>query len=174
MRGWMKWPGQGSGDDWHKTRNCRAASRWHVSRVTWHIAVTSHFLPWIHYFPLDTDSVTIDMYLYSSLESRLSAPSHTNDINITIYLADSAISIITNGDHADKYWYPPISGTNESRPPPPAALQLVLEQSSIRRFVIPEKAPTWAFCLLKVPSSTFTFKTLNGHLINTVSSKNLC
>ena len=77
------------------------------------------------------------LYLYSSLESRLSAPSHTNDINITIYLADSAISIITNGDHADKYWYPPISGTNESRPPPPTCGCAVLHLVQYSLAVVP-------------------------------------
>ena len=82
------------------------------------------------------------LYLYSSFKSRLlSAPSHTNDINITIYLADSAISIITNGDQADKYWYPPISGTNESRPPPPPALQIHLVQYSLA--VVPSFTSLW-------------------------------
>ena len=36
-------------------------------------------------------------------------------------------------------------------------------KSSIRRFVITEKAPTRAFSLLKAPTTTFTFKTLLRH-----------
>ena len=36
-------------------------------------------------------------------------------------------------------------------------------KSSIRRFVITEKAPTRAFAWLKAPTSAFTFKTLLRH-----------
>ena len=135
MRGWMKWPGQGSGDDWHNTRNCRAASRWHVSRgILRSPATFYHEYIIFHSILIQWQLI---LYLYSSLESRLSAPSHTNDINITIYLADSAISIITNGDHADKYWYPPISGTNESRPPPPTCGCAVLHLVQYSLAVVP-------------------------------------
>ena len=35
-------------------------------------------------------------------------------------------------------------------------------KSSIRRFVIKEKAPTGAFSWLKVPTSAFTFKNLGA------------
>ena len=36
-------------------------------------------------------------------------------------------------------------------------------KSSIRRFVITEKAPTRAFCWLKAATTAFTFKTLLRH-----------
>ena len=36
-------------------------------------------------------------------------------------------------------------------------------KSSIRRFVITEKAPTWAFSWLKAATTAFTFKTLLRH-----------
>ena len=42
-------------------------------------------------------------------------------------------------------------------------LLLVLQKSSIRRFVITEKAPTRAFSWLKAATTAFTFKTLLRH-----------
>ena len=43
---------------------------------------------------------------------------------------------------------------------------LVLQKSSIRRFVITEKAPTKAFSWLKAATTAFTFKTLLRHYAN--------
>ena len=36
-------------------------------------------------------------------------------------------------------------------------------KSSIRRFIITEKVPTWAFSWLKAATTAFTFKTLLRH-----------
>ena len=123
-------PGQGMIDTIHVIAEHRHGDTCHVARgILRSPATFYHEYIIFHSILIQWQLI---LYLYSSFKSRLlSAPSHTNDINITIYLADSAISIITNGDQADKYWYPPISGTNESRPPPPPppALQLAAELS---------------------------------------------
>ena len=122
-------PGQGMIDTTHVIAEQPHGDTCHVARGILRSPATFYH-EYIIFYSILTQWQLI-LYLYSSFKSRLlSAPSHTNDINITIYLADSAISIITNGDQADKYWYPPISGTNESRPPPPPpALQLAAELS---------------------------------------------
>ena len=46
------------------------------------------------------------------------------------------------------------------------AKQASASKSSIRRFVITEKAPTWAFSWLKAATSAFTFKTLTPQSLN--------
>ena len=44
-----------------------------------------------------------------------------------------------------------------------SSLNISAPKSSIRRFVIPEKAPTRAFSWLKAATTAFTFKTLLRH-----------
>ena len=44
-----------------------------------------------------------------------------------------------------------------------SGINISASKSSIRRFVITEKAPTRAFSWLKAPTSAFTFKTLLRH-----------
>ena len=46
-------------------------------------------------------------------------------------------------------------------------------KSSIRRFVITEKAPTWAFPWLKVATTAFTFKTLLRHYAERLTPRSL-
>ena len=48
----------------------------------------------------------------------------------------------------------------------PAALAISASKSSIRRFVITEKAPNRAFSWLKAATTAFTFKTLLRHYAN--------
>ena len=43
------------------------------------------------------------------------------------------------------------------------SVSISASKSSIRRFVITEKAPTWAFSWLKAATTAFTFKTLLRH-----------
>ena len=45
----------------------------------------------------------------------------------------------------------------------PSTVNTSASKRSIRRFVITQKAPTWAFSWLKVATTTFTFKTLLRH-----------
>ena len=95
-------PGQGMIDTTHVIAEQPHGDTCHVARGILRSPATFYH-EYIIFYSILTQWQLI-LYLYSSFKSRLlSAPSHTNDINITIYLADSAISIITNGDHADKY-----------------------------------------------------------------------
>ena len=50
--------------------------------------------------------------------------------------------------------------SNENMVPAAALVIISVSKSSIRRFVITEKAPTRAFSWLKAATTAFTFKTL--------------
>ena len=67
---------------------------------------------------------------------------------------------ITVRENKAKWWIT-VQGLNYNEVS--TAWSLELQTKVKRRFVITEKAPTWAFSWLKAPTSAFTFKTLLRH-----------